>query len=95
MYELYFFCLLVRVRLTFVALLIRFERCVQIEEHKLEIKAQSKVGSLDNVKYKPGGGDKKIFDDKEYLKQMAATSGAKLESEHASASQVCHFSIDA
>ncbi|CAH0777170.1 unnamed protein product [Bemisia tabaci] len=59
----------------------------QIEEHKLEIKAQSKVGSLDNVKYKPGGGDKKIFDDKEYLKQMAATSGAKLESEHASASQ--------
>lgn len=32
---------------------------------------QSKIGSLDNVKHKPGGGDKKIFDDKEYLKQMS------------------------
>jgi hypothetical protein len=25
---------------------------------------------MDNVKHKPGGGDKKIFDDKEYLKQI-------------------------
>ena len=30
----------------------------------------SRVGSLKNVKHRPGGGDKKIFDDKEYLKQM-------------------------
>lgn len=44
----------------------------QIENQKLDIKAQSKVGSLDNVKHRPGGGDVKIFDDKDYLKQVAA-----------------------
>lgn len=43
---------------------------LQIQTQKLDIKAQSKVGSLDNVKYKPGGGDKKIFDDKDYLKNV-------------------------
>lgn len=37
---------------------------------KLDIKAESKVGSLDNMKHKPGGGDKKIYDDKEYLKNV-------------------------
>lgn len=43
---------------------------MQIEDQKLEvIKAQSKVGSLDNVKHKPGGGEVKIFDDKNYIKQ--------------------------
>lgn len=42
----------------------------QILNQKIEIKAESKIGSLDNVKHKPGGGDKKIFDDKEYLKQI-------------------------
>lgn len=26
---------------------------------------------MDNVKHKPKGGDKKIFDDKEYLRQMS------------------------
>lgn len=41
----------------------------QIEDQKLEIKAQSKVGSLDNVKHRPGGGDKKIYDDKTHSKQ--------------------------
>jgi hypothetical protein len=25
---------------------------------------------MDNVRHRPGGGDKKIFDDKEYLKQI-------------------------
>lgn len=40
----------------------------------MDIKAQSKIGSLDNVKHKPGGGDVKIFDDKDYLKQRAASS---------------------
>lgn len=34
------------------------------------MKAESKIGSLDNVKHRPGGGEKKIFDDKEYLKQI-------------------------
>ena len=46
----------------------------QIENQKLEFKAQSKVGSMDNVKHKPGGGDIKIFDDKEYIKQMTGVS---------------------
>lgn len=42
----------------------------QILTQKIDIKAQSKVGSMDNVKYRPGGGDKKIFDDKDYLKNV-------------------------
>lgn len=29
---------------------------------------------MDNVKHKPGGGDKKIFDDKDYLRQKSAMS---------------------
>lgn len=33
------------------------------------------MGSLDNVKHRPGGGDKKIFDDKEYLRQKSGLSG--------------------
>ncbi|KAI8420876.1 hypothetical protein MSG28_008063 [Choristoneura fumiferana] len=45
-----------------------------IDNQKLEFKAQSKVGSMDNVKHKPGGGDIKIFDDKEYAKQMSGQS---------------------
>nr|CAD7434795.1 unnamed protein product [Timema monikensis] len=45
-----------------------------IESQKLEIKAESKVGSLSNVKHKPGGGEKKIFDDKTYLKQISSGS---------------------
>lgn len=36
----------------------------------MDVKAQSKIGSMDNMKHKPGGGDKKIFDDKEYLKNV-------------------------
>lgn len=46
----------------------------QIESQKLEFKAQSKIGSLDNVKHKPGGGEVKIFDDKTYIKQISATT---------------------
>ena len=41
---------------------------------KLEFKVESKVGSLDNVKHRPGGGDKKVFNDVEYLRQMSETS---------------------
>lgn len=47
---------------------------MKIEDQKIDIKAQSKIGSMDNVKHRPGGGDRKIFDDKEYLRQMSATS---------------------
>jgi hypothetical protein len=65
--------------------------CVlQIENQKLEFKAQSKVGSLANVKYRPGGGDIKIFDDKDYLKQISggASSVASSEEGHVSGTQV-------
>ncbi|CAG9861188.1 unnamed protein product [Phyllotreta striolata] len=46
----------------------------KIETKKIDLKVSSKIGSLDNVKYKPGGGEKKIFDDKDYLRQMSAVS---------------------
>jgi hypothetical protein len=65
--------------------------CVlQIENQKVDFKAQSKVGSLANVNYKPGGGDIKIFDDKDYLKQIsgAASSIASSEEDHVSGTQV-------
>ncbi|CAL4125559.1 unnamed protein product, partial [Meganyctiphanes norvegica] len=46
----------------------------QIENKKLDFKdkAASKVGSLNNVKHKAGGGEKKIFDDKEYIRQVSS-----------------------
>ncbi|MPC15818.1 Microtubule-associated protein tau [Portunus trituberculatus] len=59
----------------------------KIENQKLDFrdKASSKVGSLNNVQHKAGGGDKKIFDDKEYLRQMQGspcnTSTSKASSE--------------
>ena len=41
-------------------------------DQKIKIKAQKgKVGSLDNVKHKPGGGDKKVFNDVEYMRQVS------------------------
>ena len=43
---------------------------VQIHNEKVEFKVTSRIGSLANVKHRPGGGDKKIFDDKEYIRQM-------------------------
>ncbi|KAJ8917987.1 hypothetical protein NQ315_011440 [Exocentrus adspersus] len=46
----------------------------EIENKKIELNASSKVGSMDNVKHRPSGGEKKIFDDKEYLKQKSAIS---------------------
>lgn len=66
---------------------------LQIENQKLEFKAQSKVGSLANVKYKPGGGDVKIFDDKMYLKQISggASSIASSEDDRVSGTQVTSF----
>lgn len=47
---------------------------LQILNHKVEVEAKSKVGSMDNVKHRPGGGDKQIFNDVEYLRQKSATS---------------------
>jgi microtubule-associated protein tau len=63
---------------------------LQVESQKLEFKAESKVGSLANVKHKPGGGDVKIFDDKVYLKQISAgaSSIASSEDGHVSGTQV-------
>ena len=40
----------------------------QIHNEKLEFKVASRIGSLANVKHRPGGGEKKIFDDKEYIR---------------------------
>jgi len=51
---------------------------------KIDIKAESKIGSLDNVKHKPGGGDKKIFNDRDYLRQTSSN----VESLNGSGSQV-------
>lgn len=72
-------------------------------DHKLQIKAhQSKIGSLDNVKHKPGGGDKRIFNDVEYMRQVsdnaasitnASGPGSLTSSRRESASQVCMFGI--
>lgn len=59
--------------------------CQQIETKKIDLKVESKIGSLENVKHRPGGGDKKIFDDKDYLKQMSAISS---ENQSLSGSQV-------
>lgn len=55
------------------------ECAAQIQTVKVDIKAQSKIGSMDNVKHRPGGGAKKIFDDKDYLKNVdhpVAVAGA-------------------
>jgi len=40
----------------------------------------SRVGSLANVKHRPGGGDKKIFEDKEYMRQISETQVAAARS---------------
>ena len=75
---------------------------LQIENRKIDLNVASKVGSLDNVKHRPGGGDKKVFNDVEYLKQMNETTGATLmakssgqtsqsSSRRESAVQVCLF----
>jgi hypothetical protein len=52
----------------------------QILDEKVSSKKvfESKVGSLANVKHRPGGGDKLVFNDKEYLRQMSETTGAQL-----------------
>ena len=50
-----------------------FTSPLQIYNEKLEFKAKSRIGSLANVKHRAGGGDKKIFDDKEYARQMSDT----------------------
>jgi len=38
--------------------------CCEIESKKLEWKVESKIGSLDNAAHKPGGGEKKVINDK-------------------------------
>ena len=48
----------------------------QILNEKVEVKVESKVGSLDNVKHRAGGGDKKVFNDVEYLRQTSAMHAA-------------------
>jgi hypothetical protein len=50
---------------------------LQIVDQKIELKAESKIGSLANIKHKPGGGDKKVFNDVEYLRQVTISSIAR------------------
>ena len=68
----------------------------QIIEHKIDLKVESKVGSLANIKHKPGGGDKKVFNDVEYLRQTSSTlqSGnvSRTSSRRESATQVTPLS---
>ena len=40
-------------------------------DQKVKVQVQSKIGSLANVKHKPGGGDKKVFNDVEYMRQVS------------------------
>ena len=46
----------------------------QIHDEKVKFEVGSRVGSLANVKHRPGGGDKKIFEDKEYMRQISETT---------------------
>ena len=73
-------------------------------DQKVKIKVQQgKVGSLANVKHKPGGGDKKIFNDVEYMRQVSdhavpiSGQGSLTSSRRESSSQVflyfCLFCI--
>ncbi len=60
---------------------------LQIVNQKINVgSAKSKVGSLDNVGHKAGGGDKKVFNDVEYLRQTSG--GSKNGSRRQSAVQV-------
>jgi hypothetical protein len=58
-------------------------------KRKIDLKVESKVGSLDNVKHRPGGGDKKVFNDIEYLKQMNDTTGAQLMAKSSGQNSEC------
>lgn len=64
---------------------------LQILHQKLDYQVESKVGSLANVKHRPGGGDKQVFNDVEYLRQASAghaVSVSQPSSRRQSASQV-------
>ena len=39
------------------------------------------------MKHRPGGGDKKVFNDVEYLRQMSDTTGAQLMAKSATGSR--------
>lgn len=55
----------------------------QIPQVKLQWEAKSKVGSLDNTTYKPGGGDKKIESIKLDFKEKAKSKvGSKDNIKH-------------
>ena len=48
----------------------------QVENVKVDLSnVGSRIGSMANVKHKPQGGDKKIFNDVEYLRQVSSGSG--------------------
>ena len=48
----------------------------QVESVKVDLSnVGSRIGSMANVKHKPQGGDKKIFNDVEYMRQVSSGSG--------------------
>ena len=49
---------------------------IKVVHQKLEWKVTSKVGSLDNVKHRPGGGQIQIFDDKYSSRGSSRSSSA-------------------
>lgn len=42
----------------------------QVHHQPVAVEGKSRVGSLDNVKHRPGGGAKKVFNDVEYLRSV-------------------------
>ncbi len=74
---------------------ISYHKNAQITEKKLALRVESKVGSLGNIKHKPGGGGKKVFNDVDYLRQTGATSRSgsvgRMGSDRGSISQVNNF----
>jgi len=56
----------------------------KIETRKIEFQAKSKVGSTVNMKHVAGGGNVKIFDDKDYLKQRVDSRQSKASSKASS-----------
>ena len=63
-----------------------FLSLLQIVNQKLDFTASSKIGSMDNVKHQAGGGNKKVFNDVEYLKQMSESGLPSSSSAQASKS---------
>lgn len=54
---------------------------MKIESRKVHVEAKSKIGSLENANYKPGGGDKKI-ETRKLEFHAASKVGSLINSKH-------------